>query len=102
LPVGVGLPNSVETMAIKRGMVMLSPKIILRDVLYAPVLTCNLISIKQLVREVFCTVTFTDKLCAIQDHTMRNPIGVGKQQQGVYLFQDDLPAKVQVNSANLI
>ena len=47
-PVGVGLPNGVETMAIKCRMVKLSPKIILRDVLCVPGLTYSLISIMQL------------------------------------------------------
>ena len=98
-PVGVGLPNGVETMAIECGMVKLSPKIILQDVLYVPGLTCNLISIAQLIREVSCTVTSIDRLCMIQDHTTKSPIGVGKQQQGVRFFKDDLLAKVQVNSA---
>jgi len=67
--------------------------------LYVPRLTCNLVSIAQWIREIFCIVTFANKLCAIQDYTTRSPIGVDEQQQRVYFFNKDLPEKIQANSA---
>jgi len=42
----VELPNGSETMAIKRGIVHLSSKLILNNVLFVPGLNCNLICVK--------------------------------------------------------
>ena len=96
-PIPVKLPNGIEVMATKHRMVGLSPNVILRYVLFIPRMTCNLVSIRQLIRELFCTVTFTYKLCMIQDHSMRNLIGVGEPRRWVYYLKHSLPARVQVN-----
>ena len=75
-PIPIRLPNGGYSMATKRGSVQLSPKLTLYDVLFVPDLDCNLISIAQLIEELFCTVTFTKKLCVIWDHITRSPIGL--------------------------
>ena len=54
----VKLSNGVEVMPTKHGMAKLNPKVILNDVLFVLGMTCNLISITQLVSEIFCTVPF--------------------------------------------
>ena len=94
-PVMVGMPNGQNSVASKRGRVKLSSTIILYDVLYVPGLTCNLISVAQLVNELFCTVT--NKLCVIQDYSMRRPIGVGEQRSWVFFFRDNQSEKALVN-----
>lgn len=43
-------------------------------VLYVPRLTCNLISFSQLMKYLNCVVTLTDKLCVIQDRTLRDGV----------------------------
>jgi len=55
------------------------------------------ISIAQLLKELFCVVTFTRGLCVIQYHTTRSSIGVGKQRRGVYLYKTTSLEKIHAN-----
>jgi len=71
----------------------------LKDVLCVPQLCCNLISIAQLIDDLFCSITFTKKLCMIQDLTMRILIGVGEPRKGEY-FPDKSTRTVQVNKVS--
>ncbi|KAJ1401903.1 Retrotransposon gag domain [Sesbania bispinosa] len=87
VPSPVGLPNGVQTTALKRGSVVLGLSFVLEDVLYVPNLSCNLIYVTQLIHSKNCHVTFTDKLCVIQDLTSRIMIGLGEQQEGVYVYK---------------
>ena len=68
--------------------------------LFVPSLTCNLISIAQLINDLVCTVIFTPKLCVIQGHSMRRLIGMGEQQRRVYLFEEDSSGGVEVNKVD--
>ena len=90
-PILVKMPNGQCSVARKQGTVKLSTSINLYAVLFVLGLTCNLISIARLINDLLCTVTFTPKLCVIQDHTLRMPIGVGEQRRGVYLFKEASP-----------
>ncbi|XP_021856077.1 uncharacterized protein [Spinacia oleracea] len=47
----VGLPNGKNTIATKEGRVKLSDTLILDDVLFVPALTCNLLSVSQLLEK---------------------------------------------------
>ena len=95
-PIPIRLPNGGYSMTIKHGSVQFSPKLTLHDVLFVPNLDSSLISIAQLIEEVFYTVTFTKKLCEIQDHTTRSPIGLGEQRRGVYLLKEALYQKFEL------
>jgi len=90
-------PNGSETMAIKRGTIHLTSKLILNNVPFIRWLNCNLISIAQLVDDNVCEVTFNKELCVIYDLTTRSPIGLGEPQRGVYYFKQLTTEKVQVN-----
>jgi len=61
------MPNDALAFARKEGSVKLDTQIKLNNVLYIPSLTCNLISIAKLCKELNCSVTFFDNLCAFQD-----------------------------------
>ena len=87
-PIPIRLPNGGVSMATK--CVQLSSRLTLHGVLFVPDLDCNLISIAQLIEELFYTVTFTKKLCVIQDHTTRSPIGLGEQRKE-YIYSMRLP-----------
>lgn len=56
---------------------MIFNRFVLDNVLFVPTLTCNLLSVSQLF----------DKLCIIQEHTLRNLIGAEVQCNGVYFFR---------------
>ena len=81
----------------KRGSVQLNPNIKLRHVLYVSGLNCSLIHIAQLIEENTCDVTFTKKLCVIQDLISRSLIRVGEPRIGVYYLKTSPPASIQVN-----
>ena len=100
LPIEVELPNGAYTLATKRGFAYLNSNITQKDVLYVPELNCNLISIGQLIKDLSCTVTFTNKHCVIKDLTSRSTIGVGEPKRGVYYFKDKPAATIQVNKVS--
>ena len=84
-------------MAIKKGMVHLTSKLILNNVLFVPELNCNLILIAQLVNDNFCEVKFTKQLCVIWNFTTRSSIGVGESKRGVYYFKNPTTERVQLS-----
>jgi len=96
-PIPVGMPNGAITIANKLGSVKLNEKLSISDVLFVPSLNCNLISIAQLIEDLYCIVTFTHKLYVIQYLTTKMPIGSGEQRKGVYFYNGSPTAKIQVN-----
>ena len=93
------MPNGTISFANKLGSVKLNDQLVLSDVLYVPSLNCNLISIAQLIEDLCCTVTFTRKLCVIQDHTTTTLIGSGEHRRGVYFYKKRPTTKIQANHA---
>ena len=96
----VGLPNGTQNLATKEGIVLLSDPLTLYNVLFVLELTCNLICVTQLLPAMFYNITFTDKLCVIQDRNLRIPIGTGEQCDGIYLFKH--PRRSQVNQTSML
>lgn len=74
----VSLPDGRRRVkANEHGEVILSETFTLKDVLYVPSLTCDLISDKQLISESNCVVTFFSDYCVMQDQVTRTEIGRG-------------------------
>ncbi|KAK2992563.1 hypothetical protein RJ640_022756 [Escallonia rubra] len=86
-PSPVGLPDGLQTNAIKAGNVSLADGITLRHVLYVPNLAVNLIFVSCLATDANCFVAFSHDICVLQDRTSKSPIGLGKMHQGVFVFQ---------------
>ncbi|XP_074293284.1 uncharacterized protein LOC141620265 [Silene latifolia] len=76
-PLSVGLPNGDLTIATKSGDIHLSPRLVLRNVLFAANLHCNLISVSSLLIDTTLTIQFSHNLCLIQDRTSKTVIGAG-------------------------
>ena len=100
--VAIGLPNGTHTLAGQEGSVVLGERIKLNKVLYVPSFKCNLVSIAKLCKELNCSVTFYDDFCVLQDRTSRTPIGVGKQNRGVYFFTDGTVEERKVNAVSTV
>ncbi|KAK3004923.1 hypothetical protein RJ639_019693 [Escallonia herrerae] len=83
----VGLPDGLQTNAIKAGSVFLADGITLRHVLYVPNLAVNLISVSCLATDANCFVAFSNDICVLQDCTSKSPIRLGKMHRGVFVFQ---------------
>ncbi|KAJ8618561.1 hypothetical protein MRB53_014747 [Persea americana] len=77
LPSPVGLPDGEKTSAVKEGSCVIQSGLTLHHVLFVPNLAVNLISVSKLICDANCFVTFTDRLCILQDRTTRSPIGLG-------------------------
>ncbi|KAK3036929.1 hypothetical protein RJ639_030894 [Escallonia herrerae] len=86
-PSPVGLPDGLQTNAIKVGSVSLADGITLRHVLYVPNLAINLISVSCLATDANRFVAFSNDICVLQDRTSKSPIGLGKMHRGVFVFQ---------------
>ncbi|KAK3006006.1 hypothetical protein RJ639_016021 [Escallonia herrerae] len=86
-PSPVGLPDGLQTNAIKAGSVSLADDITLRHVLYVPNLAVNLISVSCLATDANCFVAFCNDICVLQDRTSKSQIGLGKMHRGVFVFQ---------------
>ncbi|GJW25539.1 hypothetical protein Tco_0039350 [Tanacetum coccineum] len=90
----VELPDGNITMAKKEGDVCFDNGFVLRNVLYVPGLTCNLLSVPQLLDEGNCIVQFAPNICVIQDITSRTVIGAGERMDGgLFYFREMLPTK---------
>ncbi|XP_074264249.1 uncharacterized protein LOC141586797 [Silene latifolia] len=74
-PISVGLPDGNLTIATKSGDIQLSSRLILRDVLYAANLICDLISVSSLLQDTTLTIQFSHNLCLIQDRISKTVIG---------------------------
>ncbi|MDD0148765.1 hypothetical protein PSY31_24090, partial [Shigella flexneri] len=61
------MPNGACTSAIKKGVVRFDRNIHLDDVLLVPQMTCSLVSISQLTKQLKCVASFSDEVCVIQD-----------------------------------
>lgn len=86
-PSPVGLPDGLQTLAVKSGAISLTARVTLRDVLYVPHLAVNLISISRLTTDAHCFVTFSPDMCVLQDRKSKSPIGLGRLVRGVFVFQ---------------
>ena len=86
-PSRVGLPDGSDILASEHGCGTLSSNFVLKDVLCVPNLTCDLISVKQLIKENNCFVTFYADYCVIQDQSTRMKIGRGEHRDGVYYLK---------------
>ena len=53
----------------------ISPQISLKDVLHVPKLSCNLLSVSKIIKDLNCTALFSHSFCKFQDMTSRMRIG---------------------------
>jgi len=83
----MGFPDGERVLACKQGTMTLEEGLELKNVLHVPKLKCNLLSLPQLTDEENCVVTFTDKMCIMQDRTSRTLIGAGEWKDELYWYR---------------
>jgi len=64
-----------------------------------PKLNCNLVSISKLCKQLNCAIIYFDDFYVTQDCTLRTPIGVDEQREGVYYYKK--PTSNQVNTVSM-
>jgi len=85
-PIMIDLPNTDHTLATKQGTVE-QEKMNLHKVLFVPDLSCNIISIARVSKDLNCTVTCFDNFFVLQGRTLRMLIGVSEQRDKVYYYK---------------
>lgn len=85
-PVSGNLPNGNATVAEFSDSVKLSESMILKDFLYIPEFSFNLISISSLTIKMKCFFVFTDSSCCVQDSST-TMIGSAKLMMGLYYLK---------------
>nr|KYP51408.1 hypothetical protein KK1_026689 [Cajanus cajan] len=96
----IGLPNGDCTLAIQCGDVRLTSLLLLTNVLYVSSLTCNLISISQILRSNNCMAVFNNSNCFLQDLQTRRTIGQGVGHEGVYVLCQSVSVNVTHGSSS--
>nr|GEX07440.1 hypothetical protein [Tanacetum cinerariifolium] len=90
----VELPDGNIAMAKKEGDVCFDNGFVIRNVLCVLGLTCNLLSVPQLLDEGNCIVQFAPNICVIHDLTSRTMIGTGKRKDGgLFYFREISPTR---------
>ncbi|KZV37837.1 hypothetical protein F511_10867 [Dorcoceras hygrometricum] len=72
-----------------QGTIVISQTITLHNVLHVPKLSCNLLSIRKLTRDLKCTTQFSSNLCVFQELDSGKTIGSAKEAGGLYYFGDE-------------
>ena len=70
-----------------QGLIPLTSSLSLNSALHVPKLTCNLISITKLTKDLNCSLTFFPSHCVIQDQATGKMIGHAKEQGGLYFLE---------------
>ena len=69
------------------GSVQVTASLFLTDVLCVPSFDFNMISVSKLTSTADCCIFFLSKHCFIQDLQQWKMIGMGREQNGLYLLQ---------------
>ena len=80
----VTIPNGDSIPVKGKGTCTLPNGSEIRDVLYVPDFTCNLLSVSRLTKGLKCAVTFFLDFFVMQDLSSRRLIGTGSCQRGLY------------------
>ena len=94
-PITVSLPNGQKVQVSHCDTLKLNSWIELRNVLLVPQFKYNLLSVKQLARQLNCYVIFSEETCSLQGLSLRRPVVVGKEAFGLYLLDRTWVKEVQ-------
>jgi len=99
-PIYVSLLNGQKVQVTHYGTLQLNSRIQLQHVLLVPHFKYNLLSVKQLARQLHCDVVFSETLCTLQGPSLKRPVVVGKEAFGLYLLEQSKMKGVQFVSAH--
>lgn len=80
----ITIPNGDVIPVKGKGELLLREAIMLKGVLFAPNLKCNLLSVHRLTKDLHCAITFFPDFFVIQVLESRSLIGVGRCSEGLY------------------
>ncbi|GJV60004.1 ribonuclease H-like domain-containing protein, partial [Tanacetum coccineum] len=94
----VGYPNGIQALITKIGDLKINNNITLYDVLVVPEYTVSILSVDKLSRDSKLFVGFDESNCYIQDLKANMTVGIGRQFNGLYLFDVDNACKIVCNN----
>ncbi|GJZ37116.1 ribonuclease H-like domain-containing protein [Tanacetum coccineum] len=94
----VGHPNGTQALITKIGDFKINKDITLYDVLVVPEYTVSLLSVHKLLRDRKFFVGFDESNCYIRDLKANRTMGIGRQFNGLYLFDVDNACKIVSNN----
>ena len=83
-----------------KGTVSFSDSLELNYVLYVPNLSCNLLSVRKLTKDLNCTAKFFPSCCEFQDLSSGRTIGKARECDGLYYYEDSAMENGQANAAS--
>ncbi|KAK0606654.1 hypothetical protein LWI29_002135 [Acer saccharum] len=84
------------------GLVTITDDLTLKSMLLVPNLTCNLMSISKLTKDLNCVTNFFSNRCEFQDLELGRMIGKAKECAGLYLLNGPNNPKEQVQAASSV
>ena len=85
----IKIPDGTLLPVTHQGIAKISEKLVLRNVLYAPNLKFNLISVSKLTSDSHCFATFYRDRCILQDFQSQRMMATGRMIHGLYLLNVD-------------
>jgi hypothetical protein len=98
--INVNLPNGQSVLVTHIGSIQVTPTLLLIDALCVPSFDFNLIYVSKLTSSLNCCIFFLSTCCFIEDLMQWKMIGMGKQQNGLYLL-DSSPNSTHVVATNV-
>ncbi|KAL2897026.1 Retrovirus-related Pol polyprotein from transposon RE1 [Bienertia sinuspersici] len=80
----ITIPDGSKATVTHIGTVKLNSHVTLHDVLFVPSFKFNLVAVPKLTKDTSYSISFTSDLCLLQDHTLNQPIVLGRFQNGLY------------------
>ena len=72
-----------------KGSIVVTKDLILESVLHVPNLSCNLISVGKLTKDLKCVVNFFPNGCIFQDMLLGKRIDSGKEVDGLFILEEE-------------
>nr|GEV78046.1 ribonuclease H-like domain-containing protein [Tanacetum cinerariifolium] len=94
----VGHPNGTQALITKTGDLKINNEVTLYDVLVVSEYTVSLLYVHKLLRDSKLFVGFDESNSYIQDLKANKNVGIGKQYNGIYLFDVDNSCKLVSNN----
>lgn len=88
-------------MSSSMGVMVLSERLSLKDVLYVSDLIFSLISVSKLLKNINCFSLFTDAICVLHDRFMKPMTRASEECDWVYYFKDVKVARVKKTDGNI-
>nr|XP_004245314.1 uncharacterized protein LOC101251909 [Solanum lycopersicum] len=90
----VNLPTGDQVSISHIGEPMILKDKVVKDVLFVPEFKYNLLSVSQLTKQLRCTVVFFPDFCIFQDLFNGRVLGIGKENQGLYILNTAATTKL--------